>query len=154
VKNIAVGLIMVMALTTLCLAQDQTPGAIALLSGYKHQKIQGIDSFAGRIWKDNGLEIQYDIGGLTGNFAQQILSLTSTKKATWSKEQTIRGMRVVTVLTTDRRLIVTFSALPPGPGRSSQGVWGLPANFSAKVNSDEDIADMLLMIMTYTPTSQ
>ncbi|HET9216150.1 MAG TPA: hypothetical protein VFR18_04175 [Terriglobia bacterium] len=153
-KNVAVGLVMVMALTTGCLAQDQTPGAIVLLSGYKHQKIQGTDSFPGRIRKDNGLEIEYDIGGLTGNFAEQILSRTSGKKPAWSKEQTMRGMRVVTVLTTDRWLIVTFSSLPPGLGRSSQGVWALPANFSAKVNSDEDIADMLSMIMTYSPASQ
>jgi hypothetical protein len=136
------------------LAQDKTPGAIVLLSGYKHQKLQGNDSLPGRIWKDNGLEIEYDIGGLTGNFAEQVLSPTSPRKPAWSKEQIIRGMRVVTVLTTDRRLIVTFSALPTGLGKGRPGGWDQPANFTAKVNSDEDIADMLLMIMTYDPASQ
>ena len=47
------------------------PGSMRLLQGYQHERLQGIDTTVGRIWKPGGPEVHYDIGQLAGNHAQQ-----------------------------------------------------------------------------------
>jgi hypothetical protein len=44
--------------------KDPPPGNIKLLPGYQHKTLQGIDTRVGKIWKEGGLEIKYDIGSL------------------------------------------------------------------------------------------
>jgi hypothetical protein len=119
------------------------PGKIVLLPGYQHERVPTPrDSRNGRIWKDQGLSISYQIGGQAGN------RVTGNPNLQWSKEQTVAGNRVQIGMTRDRMLIVVFSSLAPPQGGPSSV---LPANFYATVNSDEDIADMLFMVMTYNP---
>src|SRR6185436_1016690 len=122
------------------MAQNQAgpPGGITLLPGYQHERLRGADSVVGRIWKDQGLSIRYDIGGLAGN------RVTGNPNLQWSKEKIVSGNRVQMALTKDRTLIVVFSSVAPGP----RGVPGsmLPANFYATVSNEEDIADMLFMV--------
>ena len=91
------------------------PGDIKLLPGYEHQKLQGIDTRVGKISKEGGITIQYDIGRLAGNATKGL----PKADVSWIKEQTINGHPVVVAKTKENVLYVTFT-------RSS-------ANFSAKV---------------------
>jgi hypothetical protein len=120
------------------------PATIVLLPGYQHAPVPTPrDSRNGRIFKDQGLSISYQAGGLSGN------RINGNPNLLWSKETTVRGNRVQIGMTRDRMLIVVFSALAPPPGVPGSA---LPANFYATVNSEEDIADMMFMVMTYSPT--
>ena len=111
---------------------DDPPGSIKLLTGYTHQRLRGIDTQVGKISRKDGLTIQYDIGELAGNYAAQRKS-----DAAWFKEQVIDGRTVQVALSKDRQLTVTFT----------KG----PANFVATLKSDEDLAEVLLMLCTYSP---
>ena len=120
-------------------ADDPRPGSITLLDGYKHQKLQGIDTRVGKIWKDGGITIQYDIGRLAGNYAQQQRKYQADQLL-WDKQQTVKEERVQLALTKDRELFVSF------PGHS--------ANFYGKVQTEEDLVDALLMVLTYVPAEK
>lgn len=106
------------------------PGAIRLLEGYHHERLQGIDSTVGRIWKDGGLEIRYDIGGLAGNYA----ALTKASERSWAMTQVINGQSAEIVRTKDGRVIVSFEG---------------NVNFFAKISNDEDLAALLTIALTY-----
>jgi hypothetical protein len=112
---------------------DPTPGGIKLLPGYKHETQRGIDTSVGKVWKENGLTIYYDIGWLAGNYAKSMEKVNIL----WYKEQVVGGRSVQFALTKDRMLYVTFAEVS--------------ANFYGRVQSEEDITDMLLMIFTYAP---
>ena len=58
-------------------------------------------------------------------------------KVLWRKEQKLGGRRVVSALAKDRTLYVTF--------------FDDSANFNGKVNTDEELADFLLMVLTNAP---
>ena len=121
-----------------CAAQpaDPAPGGIRLLPGYRHHTGMGIDSHVGRLWKENGLSIGYDIGVLAGNYTEYEAKV----KAVWFKEQVIGGRSVQLALTSDQMLYVTFPEVR--------------ANFFGRVQSEEDVTDMLLMVLTYAPTEK
>jgi hypothetical protein len=124
-------------------SQNDPPGKMVLLPGYQHERLAGIDTLVGRIWKDNGLSIRYDIGALAGN------QISNNPNLQWSREQMVSGKRMQVGMTKNRLLIIVFSApvaAAPAISRDS------PANFYATVTSDEDIADMILMVMTYMPS--
>jgi hypothetical protein len=110
---------------------DPPPGKMELLPGYHHKTGRGIDTAVGHIWKDGGITISYDIGGLAG-----IYVLPNQKDQNgWYREQKINNQTVRIVLTNERQLRVTFVEAT--------------ANFVAVVPKDEDLADALLMILTY-----
>ncbi|WP_020472657.1 hypothetical protein [Zavarzinella formosa] len=110
---------------------DPTPGGIKLLPGYKHEKLQGIDTRVGKIAKASGFAFGYDIGKLAGDAAGSLDKDTLL----WRKEQVIDGQTVRVALTKDRMLYVTFTQTH--------------ANFYGKAKSDDEVADMLLMVLTY-----
>ncbi|HEV2912396.1 MAG TPA: hypothetical protein VGX92_03675 [Pyrinomonadaceae bacterium] len=113
---------------------DPAPGGIKLLPGYQHKTLQGIDTRVGKIWKEGGLEIKYDIGSLAGDYANPKYF---SKDFLWYKEQFVGGRKVRCALFKSNTLVISF------PDSS--------ANFMAGVKSQEDIAEMLLMILTYQP---
>jgi hypothetical protein len=115
---------------------DPAPGGMKLLSGYQHQKLQGIDTHVGKVWKDGGLSIQYDIGKLAGNYAKA----QAKDEPLWHKEQVIGGRTLHLALAKDKKFYVT---LPE---------WN--ANFWGQVKTEEDIADILLMVLTYSPAEK
>jgi hypothetical protein len=112
---------------------DAAPGGMKLLSGYKHQKLRGIDTLVGKISKEGGLSIQYDIGRLAGNYAQS----QAKEETLWHREQVIGGRPVQLTFAKNKTLYVT---LPEAN-----------ANFYALAKSEEDIADILLMVLSYSP---
>lgn len=108
------------------------PGGIKLLDGYVHVTEQGIDTWVGRIKKEGGLDIRYDIGRLAGEYVNQCLY---NNTCVWYKEQQLKGGLVKIALKNDGIIFATFPKTT--------------ANFSAKVKSQEDIADFLIMILIY-----
>ena len=120
-------------------ADDPPPGSITLLDGFKHQKLQGIDTRVGKIWKDGGITIQYDIGRLAGNYAQQQRKYQADQLL-WDRQQTWHGQPVELAMTKDRQLYVSF------PERH--------ANFYGKVQGEQDLVDALLIVLTYLPAEK
>ncbi len=112
--------------------RNPPPGNIRLLEGYTHTPRLGIDSTIGDISKNGGLLIHYDIGELSG-FYTDYCSIQNACQ--WTKKQSINGREVRIALTAQNRLIATFP----------QDY----ANFYADTSSPEDVADFLLMILTY-----
>ena len=131
---ISLGLIAFVVSLVVAQKSDAPPGSVKMLSGYEHQRETGIDTTVGRIWKQDGLTISYDIGTLAGNGAAH---RKETGKNLWYREQTFNGHKAQLVLTTDRFLCVTF------PENT--------ANFFGVVKTEQDLIDALLMILTYTP---
>src|ERR1039457_3890436 len=74
--------------------EPNTPGGIKLLPAYKHEKMKGIDTRIGKVWKDGGLSFQYDIGRGAGNAVQGLEKNTLL----WSKEQVVEGRTVLLAL--------------------------------------------------------
>ncbi len=120
-------------------ADDPPPGSITLLDGFKHQKLQGIDTRVGKIWKDGRITIQYDIGRLAGNYAEQQRKYQADQLL-WAKQQTWHGQPVELAMMKDRQLYVSF------PERH--------ANFYGKVQKEQDLVDALLMVLTYLPAEK
>ncbi len=116
--------------------------SLTLLSGYKHTKLQGIDSIVGRIEsKTSKFAIFYDIGAMAGNYANE----QDKKTVAWSREQQINGSRARFLLVKNNgagALLVTFTPLN---NKSFDG----PANFSAPLTKQSDLADALLMFTTF-----
>ncbi len=109
------------------------PGGIKLLAGYAHFQEQGIDTRVGRIKKEGGLDIEYDIGRLAGEYTNTCVR--DKNACVWFKEQKLEYGIVKIALTKDGEIIATFPKTT--------------ANFFAQVKSQEDIADFLIMILTY-----
>jgi hypothetical protein len=123
-------------------AADDRLGGMQLLPGYTHQKLQGFDSIVGKISKQNGLQISYEIGSLPrpggiafgGQFSDRARK-TPKNQLRWYKEQIVNGQPVHLAHRKDGYLLVSF----PKKGM----------NFTARVTSPEEMVDALLMILTY-----
>jgi hypothetical protein len=111
------------------------PGGILLLTGYTHQAFQGIDTRVGTISKTGGMTINYDIGSLAGNYATPIDD-DEKKNLIWTKTQARNGLTVIISYSKGGNLTATF--------RESCANF-----FTSEANSDERIADFILMITTY-----
>jgi len=128
---------------------DDRIGGIQLLPGYKHEKLQGIDSVVGRIVNPKGLTIHYDIGGIPkgairfgGSFIDRPVK-TPPAQLRWFKQQMVQGEPVHIAYLKNDTLLVSFPKSLPGKG----------INFSAKVKTPDEMADVLLMLLTF-PHSQ
>lgn len=111
---------------------EPPPGNIKLLENYTHIKKRGIDTSVGEISKPNGLTIRYDNGFLAGRAAGYYCG---NGQCNWYKNQKINGKDVWIGLTKEGMIIATF------PEDN--------ANFFAQTKSPEDVADFLLMVLTY-----
>ncbi len=80
---------------------SQPPGGIKLLDGYVHIQEQGYDTWVGRIKKEGGLNIKYDIGRLAGEYVNQCVRENT---CAWYKEQQLKGGLVKIALTEDGRI--------------------------------------------------
>ena len=114
-------------------AQTLGPGNIQLLLGYLYTRVHPIDSAeTGRISGPGGLLISYDIGMAAGHYETHP---EWADHALWRTDQVIKGKRVVCIYTKSKEPLVTF------PGDL--------ANFHAKIRNPRDLADMMLMLLTY-----
>lgn len=109
------------------------PGNIKMLPRYVHKIEQGIDTAVGNISKENGLRIEYDIGFLAGNYAMGKYS-RQAENINWFKTQMVNNHNLMIVYLKDGKIYATFDK---------------STNFYATIRKDEELADFLLMIMTY-----
>lgn len=140
-------------LATLMLTQvgwgdEKTIQGIKLLPGYEHQPLQGIDSVVGKIVKRDGMQIFYEKGHiglpgqprLGGQFSDRA-RLSPKAQQQWYREQVIYGTPVHIAYLKSHVLIVTYP---------TDGI-----NFSTTAKTSEDLADALLMLLTYpVPTER
>jgi hypothetical protein len=129
-------------------ASGQTPlprgFEINLLPGYAHQPLQGIDSIVGKLVKKDGLVINYEIGPvakkgepiLGGSYVNRAMQLGEGKRL-WLKEQTVGRRKFFVAYGKDRQLLVSTAS-------EKQGV-----NFIAEARTPDDVADVLLMVLTF-----
>jgi hypothetical protein len=107
---------------------------VRLLPGYKIQMSAGIDTWGGTIWKDDGLKIEFNSGLHVGVAAD----LVDRKDVVWREVQDINGQEVICVYTNLNDLIVSFPRLV--------------TNFQGHAQHNQDIAEMLLTVLTFEPT--
>lgn len=86
----------------------------------------------GKISKPGGMTIDYDNGAMAGLFARKCWTKDACR---WFKRQVVGGREVWLGLTHNWQIIATF------PKEY--------ANFYAETKSPDDIADFLIMILTY-----
>jgi hypothetical protein len=123
---------------------EEMPFQMALLSGYQHEPLQGIDSVVGKISKAGGLTIQYEIGRvvkpgqprLGGDFTDYAERLPPEERQ-WLKTQQLPAGKVNLAYS---KMDVLFASFP------ETGV-----NFNVTVKSAEELAEALLLILSYEP---
>ena len=127
-------------------AEDDRLQGIQLLPGYKHEKLQGIDSIVGRIVKKKGLTISYEIGGIPkgpfafgGSFSDRPKK-TPKKLVKWYREQMVNGQPMHIAYLKSKALLVSFPKSIPNKGINF---------YVAKVETMEEMADALLMLSTF-----
>ncbi len=134
------------------------PGNIQLPDGYIYERRSGKDSHVGEIVRKDGFTIAHDIGRMAGNRAgkyfpeyfdklrkqthlnpqaieRQIQPLES--KIEWRQRQKVNGDDLMLVFLKDSTIIASFA--------------NSNANFIAKTDSTDKIADFLLIVLTYKP---
>ncbi len=124
-------------------ADDDHIGGIQLLPGYEHQPLQGIDSIVGEISKKDGLQIRYEIGAIPkpgslfmlGGMFSDRPKTTPKDKVRWYREQVVNGQPVHLAFRKDQVLLVSYP---------QKGI-----NFHVTVRTADEMADALLMILTY-----
>lgn len=114
--------------------QGQAKSPVNLLPGYKIQIFPGLDSAAGRIWKDGGLEIEIEMCCGFGNAADSV----PKSRLAWREQQTTHGQLVVLVFTKANELIVSYPKLV--------------TNFRTKTRNSRDLAEALLIALSYDET--
>jgi hypothetical protein len=117
-------------------AQDAAPGNIRLLPGYRHESTASLDTRTGRIWKDGGPRITYEIGPLSTD----VIALNRERRRTadWSMTQQIGGASLELEMTDEHTMIAAYE--------------GYFANFVIRgITSKTDMAEVMLMLMTYEP---
>jgi hypothetical protein len=119
----------------------EPPPGVVLLPGYVHIPEVGIDSRVGWIENPAGLSIHYDIGPLAGN-------QTTARPADnlWLRRQRTDN-RQLDIARRDDGLFVTFSYPSSDPTLGNEFF----ANFSAAIDSEQDVAEMLMIVLGYDP---
>lgn len=135
-----------------------TPGNIQLPEGYVYESREGIDSHVGVMIRKDGFTISHDIGRMAANYAVQYfpehfdrlrkqthLNRDSIEreiqylesKVEWRQRQKVNGDDVMVVFLKDSTLIASFV--------------NSTANFIAKIDSNDKLADFFLIALTYQP---
>jgi|SRR5215831_12685568 len=136
------------------LALDEPYGGLRLLDGYRFERSHTFDTINGVITKPGGLRIEFERGINEGYAVEP----KNKDKYIWFREQTVNGHKLMLALVKRdvtpwkpevgrnprpaNVLIVTFP-LRIGPDAA--------ANFYGEVANEQEIADMLLMVLTFDP---
>jgi hypothetical protein len=152
-RNILLALIAISSVAAQLPAAETRFSAIKLLDGYSAKQDKSVDASAWTITGKSGLIIHFEAGPSEG----LAVDVKDKDKYEWYREQTVAGEKVYVALrkldpktdsglNAERKipaakvLIVSF---PLGGSRSHA------ANFTAKVANSEEIADVLLMALTF-----
>jgi hypothetical protein len=133
-------LILLLLLSSQACGQKSTPPVqnrpsktpFAMLPDYKvevYQRIEG--GYAGKVWKRGGITMWYGQGVDSGVDTDSV----KTQDILWKQEQVINKRKVQCLYTKTHELVVSFPLLA--------------ANFRAKARTQQELADMLLMVATF-----
>lgn len=148
--------ICILLLFTTALADEPPYGGLKLLDGYRYKRSRTTDTINGMIFKDGGLTIEFE-SGISEGYA---VDPGQKAKYAWYREQVINGHKVFLALaegsaatkwkperprsaSLGRVLMLTF------PGKFGPND---AANFYAEVLDEKEIAETLLMVLTFDPT--
>lgn len=124
-------------------AENDPPKGISLLAGYKHKSAKDFEgNQVGEILKSDGVKIKYEIG-----FSQGMAADPDQKAAyVWYREQNLRSRTIRCALRKDNVLVISVP-LDIAPNTLHA------ANFYGTIRTQNDIADMLLMILPFAYNS-
>jgi hypothetical protein len=112
---------------------------VRLLPGYKIEFASGVEGGYGvHIWKEAGLNIFGSFGCCFGAKANSV----GKDRLGWEEKQEMNGRHVTLAYTKGQDLVVTFT--------EDNGSY--PVNFTAHIRDEHDVAETLLMVLTYEPT--
>ena len=124
---------------------DLNIGTVELPNGYRQERTGTKDSERGQIISANGmLTINYDIGFSAGVHMHPKLK----EECLWYREQTINGRKVSSgIMNQDekKQLIITITE------EKQKGAFQFPANFWADFDRDEEIGEIMLIALSYSP---
>ena len=113
----------------------KTRSPIQLLPEYKFQVGSTIEGGRhGKIWRQGGPSIAFDIDMYTPSAVDSV----EKSQIAWREEQSRNPGRVICIYTKSQDLLITF-------------VTPMPANFRSKIRSQRDLAEVLLMVLTFEP---
>ena len=147
--------VVLMLLLPAQISSSEQHGGIKLLEGYKIKDDRAVDAIAWTVYREGGLAIDFEGGMNEGLWADP----KQKEKYAWYREQDVNGHKVMlalikrglkTVWEPDKPrsrevgniLLVTF---PLGAQADHT------ANFKAEILNDAELADALLMILTFNP---
>ncbi len=138
-------------------SSKDTAGFIKVLDGYSIKKESAVDAITWTIEKSGGPSLQFEAGFSEGLWADP----KDAKSYSWMRTQLVNGYKAIFALVrpglNTRWEPKNVRGLPPGnillvtfllESKNSYHT----ANFSAKVASDQELADVLLMVMTFNPS--
>lgn len=114
------------------LASSRSP--VRLLPGYKLQIVPGPEGSGGKIWKEGGPVIDFNLPQCCAGIATDSVEKGAVA---WRIEQIVEKQRVIVLYTNSNELIVAFPKLI--------------SNFHAKIRNPQDLAEVLLMVLTFEP---
>ena len=121
-------------------------GTISLPGTFTLRALRGTDSSPGTIVRGDGrMVINYDIGGMAGTWVVPAV----TSKFLWMTSHEVNGHVAYTALARDSAGVRTIATTILG--ETSDDIWSLPANFSAEVRDERDIAEFMAIVMSYRP---
>lgn len=137
-------------------ALDRPFGGLRLLDGYQYKRSNTVDTINGVIYREGGLSIEFESGISEGYAADP----KERAKYIWYREQVVGGHKVMLALTRPGMGAAWKPEKPRGspPGNilivTFPGSFGPldAANFYAEVLNEQEVADTLLMVLTFDPT--
>lgn len=156
VKFLLVIVLVSMFTASPCISSD-APDFLKLLNGYSIVRESTMDAVTWTIEKEGGLRIHFEAGFSEGMWVDQ----KDAHSYVWSRTQSVNGYKAFFALIKPglrtRWEPKNSNGLPPGnvllvtfllDGERSFHT----ANFSAKITSDQELVDTLLMVMTFDPS--
>lgn len=156
-RRVLISLVVFLLMAQTAGAAADSLGGLKLLKGYTLQRGSAIDAVSWTIEGKDGFRISFEAGPSEGSAAKP----SEKNKYSWYREQTVSGYHVRFALVkaglktqwesrNPRRLppgnmlLVTFLLDRNHPDHT--------AHFCAKVAGEQEIADALLMVMTFDPS--
>lgn len=148
--------ICILATATTSMADEPPYGGIKLLEGYRYKRDSTTDTINGFIYKSGGLSIEFE-SGISEGYA---VNPKKKGKYSWYREQVVNGRKVYVALG-ESGVVTRWKPVKP---RGSKPVRVLmvtfpgdfgptdAANFYAEVLDEREVADTLLMVLTFDPT--
>ena len=131
-----------MAQSQLARQADLGVATLTLLPGYSNKLGRGMDSIPGSISSKNArFVIGYDIGQMAGDYVAR----RNDYKFVWEQEQQVNGNKAKFVLAKSQGKAVLLVTIY----RAGKPTFSSPANFSATIAKQTDLADALLMLQSF-----